>query len=138
MSNQNNCNMKMIIFTLFILLSIPLQMAAQHSVEYTQTKATITNVESKVSGKRPRIVVQVRYVIASGDTINSQLQLNGIPFLESSKEVGDTLTILYQKDNPYLFKTKSQSFFQRYGLYFIIAIVLLFLGYQLIKRKNGA
>ena len=128
----------MIMFTLFILLSLPIQMAEQNSEEFLKTQSTITSVESKVSGKRPRTIVHVQYVIESGDTINGQLQLTGMPFLGSSKKVGDTLTILYQKDNPYRIQTKSQSFFESYGLYLLIVLGLIFIVYRFLKRKNGA
>jgi Protein of unknown function (DUF3592) len=120
--------------TLLVFLS-SMTIAQKVEPQFLETKATITSIETRISGKRPRDIVTVKYVIETGDTIQSQMQFTGIPFLGSFKKVGDTLTIRYQKDNPYFIKTENESFLQAYGIYIIIAIAIFIPTYKYLKRK---
>jgi hypothetical protein len=59
-------------------------------------KATITTIESKISGRSSTAIATVAYVTESGDSIISQTRLLHIPLLGSFKKVGDTVAKIIQ------------------------------------------
>ncbi len=104
--------------------------------EWVSTQAQITALETRISGRKMVTTAQVKYVAPSGDSLSSQVRLMGLPFFGLSKEVGDVIPVVYQKDNPYVVMSKEDSFLQTYGLYILIGLGIVISGYRFIKIKK--
>ena len=122
---------------IFIALSFcSASMQAQEAI-FVETQATITDIQTQINGKRSVVTAKVDYVTEAGDSLSSQTTLLHIPFIGSTKDVGDTVSIFYQKDNPYFIRSKNESFMQAYGWYVIAAITLLYIFVRFrTRRKN--
>jgi hypothetical protein len=103
---------------------------------FVETSAEITELDLSVSGRRSTLMATVNFTTNEGETITSKVRLLHIPFLGSSKKVGDTITILYDTNNPYVIKNQGDSFLQTYGMYILIALGILFSLYSLLKHKK--
>ncbi|WP_149274989.1 DUF3592 domain-containing protein [Pareuzebyella sediminis] len=104
--------------------------------QFIQTEAKITALDSKISGRTSTVMATVLYVTESGDTLKGRTRLMHVPMIGSFREVGDTVSVLYQKDNPYLVKAREESFWQTYGVYILIALGIVISGYQFVKAKR--
>lgn len=119
---------------LFLVLMLCANAAAQ---EWVTSQAQITALETRISGRNMVTSAQIKYaVISSEDSLSSQVRLIGLPFIGLSKEVGDRIPIEYQKDNPYLVRSKEDSFLQTYGLYILIVLGIVISGYRWIKIRK--
>ncbi|GEQ86158.1 hypothetical protein ULMS_16660 [Patiriisocius marinistellae] len=126
--------MKILFFYILTLLS-----TTQQPIENgIKTEAKITSIETKTSGRNTYSMAKIDYVTESGKTISSQVQLVGLPFIGSLKDPGDTITVIYQKDNPYAVLSANKGFIQKYTWHIIIGVLLLVIGFRLIKRKKTA
>ena len=126
------------LLTTSLLLFFGYTLAQTPDTQFIETQATITAIESNISGRSSKEIATVTFTTESGDSITSQTRLLHIPLLGSFKKVGDTITVLYQKENPYLIKTENESFLQAYGIYIFIALGILVMGYRFIRRKKVA
>lgn len=106
------------------------------TLEFTETEAIITNLEKRISGRRSVVTATVKYTTKNGDSLTSQARILHIPFIGSLKEIGDTITIEYQNDNPYLIKSQGDSFLASYGLYILIGLGVLIALYRFRKKKK--
>lgn len=129
--------LKLILF-LTVLTVLEPNIQGSNTEKLLNSQATITSIETNTSGRRTYDIAKIWFITTNGDTIATQVQLNGLPFIGSLKSAGDTVEITYQEDNPYLVKTVSESFLQKYAWYIIIGITLVFYGYRLVKRKKTA
>ena len=121
----------------FLFLIISSKSKTQNAnPQFIETQATITSIETNQSGRRTYTVAKVDFITKAGDSISSQVQLLGLPILGSFKKAGDIITILYDKNNPYLIKSKDASFLLTYGIYIFIALALLLGGYKFLKGKK--
>ena len=118
---------------LFLALILYANAEAQ---EWVPTQAKITALETRISGRKMVTRAQIKYEAPSGDSLSSQIRLMDLPFFGLSKEVGDVIPVVYQKDNLYMVKSQEDSFLQTYGLYILIGLGVIFSGYQLIKKMK--
>ncbi|MGJ8667107.1 MAG: hypothetical protein ACSHW7_12130 [Patiriisocius sp.] len=102
------------------------------------SKATITSIKTNTSGRTTYDIAEIWFISEKLDTISSKIQLYGLPFVGSFKEVGDTVEISYDPENPYLVKSIERNFLEKYAWHIMIGIALLFLGIKLLKRKKTA
>lgn len=121
--------MKLLV-SLFMLATLSLQ----HMENPVKTQATITEIDSKISGRHAHVTAKVQYTTETGDTINSQVRLFYMPFIGALKNVGDTINITYDKTNPYLAESADDSFLSKYGLYILIALGIIITLYRFKNR----
>ncbi len=121
---------------LLILIPLILNSSQPKNNHYTQTQATITKLEEGISGRRSVVTATVKYATKDGDSLTSQTRILHVPFIGALKDVGDTITIEYQNDNPYLIKSQGDSFLVNYGLYIVIGLGALFSIYRFRKAKT--
>jgi len=135
MLNQN------ILITLFLLANtLTYGQQADESMEYISAEATITSLESRTNKNGRHVTAHVDFITQEGDSISSQLLLDGLPIIGSLKSVGDKVNDLYKKDNPGLIQTPARSILTRYAWPIFIVLIVLCVGYQLYhlvkNRKN--
>ncbi|NJM80423.1 MAG: hypothetical protein HC854_13890 [Flavobacterium sp.] len=100
--------MKSIIFIITFLLSFSI---FSQEEEYVSAKGIIKNIEMKRSGRTVKEIAKVTFSTEQGETIETYVELERVPFLGSFKSVGDEITINYNKKNPAMRKQKWVIFF---------------------------
>lgn len=118
-----------------ILLLFTLNLSAQEN-KYIESKGVIKNIEKKRSGKTVKEMATVSFATQQGDTIETIVELERIPFLGSFKSVGDEITINYNKENPALVETNVGSFISKYGMYILIILGIIFSARTYIKARK--
>jgi len=129
--------MKLYALLILFFFCITTDLIAQDNPEYIETEAVITHIVLEMKSRRSVETAKVRYVTVDGDTINNQVQLLHIPLLGSFKEVGDTVKVVYQRENPYFVKSEGGSFLERYTWHIIIALILIFSIPRILKMMKA-
>lgn len=124
------------LFFLFFLL-ITTHIVAQEEPEYVEVDAVITAINLEMKSRRSVETAKVRYVTVDGDTIDNQVQLLHIPLVGSFKDVGDTIKVVYQRENPYFVKSQGGSFLERYTWHIIIVLVIVFSLPRILKMMKA-
>ena len=119
--------MKSLIFIIMFLLSFSV---FSQVGEYVSAKGVIKNIELKRSGRTVKEIATVSFSTEQGETIETYVELERIPFLGSFKSVGDEIAINYNKENPAIAQTKTGNFLLKYGMY-----ILVFLGVVISSRR---
>lgn len=127
--------MRMKSIFLALLFLLPFSLFSQQ-VEYIETKGIIKNIEKKRSGKTIKEIATVSFTTQQGDTIETVVELERLPFLGSFKSVGDGLTINYNKENPALAKTNVGNFISKYGMYILIALGIIYSAKTYIRARK--
>ncbi|MFD2726305.1 hypothetical protein [Hyunsoonleella rubra] len=128
--------MKVYLFLLFFIIFGPINLLAQDESNLIETTATITNIETSISGRRSSAMATVTYSTQNGEQLTSKVRILHLPLLGTFKNVGDTLKVKYEANNPYLLKSSADSFLANYGLYLLIALALL-LGIKRFWKKRS-
>ncbi len=110
---------------LLLFLTITVTSLVQTEANFIEITATITELDTKISGRRSSAMATVNYTTAAGENLTSKVRILHIPFLGSFKKVGDTITVKYDANNPYLLKSNADSFLANYGLYILIGLGVL-------------
>ncbi|AXT53788.1 hypothetical protein D1818_24300 [Aquimarina sp. BL5] len=110
--------------------------AQDTSLEYIETEAVIKEVNFKVRSRRSSATAKVAYKTIEGDSLTSIVKLMHIPFIGALDKEGDRIKILYNKETPLLLTTKSTSFWQSYGLYFLVGLGIIILLYRFLNRSK--
>ncbi|WP_299242797.1 hypothetical protein [uncultured Aquimarina sp.] len=119
----------------FVCFSFSL-FAQDTTTEYIETDAIIKEINFKVRSRRSSATAKVAYKTIEGDSLTSTVKLMHIPFIGALDKEGDNIKILYNKETPLLLTTKSNSFWQSYGLYLLIGLGIIILLYRFIKRSK--
>lgn len=120
-----------------LLLLTLILCAKAEAQEWVTSQAQITALETRILGRNTVTTAKIKYaVVSSEDSLSSQVRLFGLPFFGLSKEVGDRITVEYQKDNPYVVRGKEDSFLQTYGFYILIVFGIVISGYRWIKIRQ--
>lgn len=129
-------NLKIYYIHIFFICSSFSLIAQDTTTEYIETEAVIQEINFKVRSRRSSATAKVAYKTLEGDSLTSTVKLMHIPFIGPLDNEGDTIKILYNKETPLLLTTKSNSFWQSYGLYILILIGVIILIYRFIKRPK--
>ncbi|WP_299888216.1 DUF3592 domain-containing protein [uncultured Lacinutrix sp.] len=113
--------MKAILFITLSIISF-FSYSQEETPNFVDTEAKITELSSQASGRRSTTTATVNFTTNTGKNITSKVRLLHIPFLGSFKEVGDSIAIKYDTNNPYIVKSKSDSFINTYGIYILIVL----------------
>lgn len=127
--------MKTLFLFIFLTLS-SVNSLVQEPASFIETTATITELDTKISGRRSSAMAAVNYTTASGENLTSTVRILHIPFLGTFKKVGDTLTVKYDANNPYLLKSSADSFLASYGLYILIGLGILLTLKRFIRKET--
>jgi len=125
--------MKSIFLTLLFLSSFSV---FSQQGEYRKANGIIKKIEKKRSGKTMKEMATVSFTTQQGDTIETIVELERLPFLGSFKSVGDEITINYNKENPALAKTDVGNFISKYGMYILIILGIIFSAGTYIKARK--
>ncbi|MBS9783792.1 hypothetical protein KGV55_00395 [Candidatus Gracilibacteria bacterium] len=98
--------------------------------DFVKTTGLIKSIEKVGSRKSKKFIATVEYSVEGMDTrLTSTTQLLSVPFIGTFNKEGDEIEILYSKSIPALIKTPLGDLFDKYGMYFLIAIgVIVSLG----------
>jgi len=120
-----------------LFLGFSFSVIAQNDTSaYIETDAIIKEVNFKVRGRRSTATATVNYKTLEGDSLTSKVKLMHIPFIGALDKEGDKIKVLYNKETPLLLTTTSTSFWQSYGLYFLIGLGVIIVLYRFIKRPK--
>ncbi len=108
----------------------------QDQPTYIQTEAKITELDAQVSGRRSTATATVNFTTESGEDITSKVRLLSVPFLGTFKEVGDIIDIEYEANDPYVVKSKADSFLTKYGIYILIGAGVA-LAFKRFRKKES-
>ncbi len=122
-----------IVFTIVLFSAINAQ--AQEDVT---VRAKITEIDTQIRGRQSYAMATVNYTTKEGKQYTSKVRILSIPFVGTSKKVGDSIVITYNTENPYLVKSKSEGFLQTYGIYILIFLGIIAAWYNFKKRKPKA
>jgi hypothetical protein len=126
--------MKSIFFIITFLLSFSVFSQGE---EYVSANGIIKNIEMKRSGRTVKEIATVSFSIEQGETIETYVELDRIPFFGSFKSVGDEITINYNKNNPAIAQTNMGNFLSNYGMYILVFLGIVFSFRTYAKaRKN--
>ncbi len=117
--------MKIIILLVCCFFSFQYVIAQSADVKI-KTQGVILEINKKHSRKYVKEIATVSYTTNDGLELESYLELVRLPILGSFKSVGDEIEIYYTEDNPAFIETKSSSFIRQYGMYFLIALGVVF------------
>ncbi|WP_298320683.1 DUF3592 domain-containing protein [uncultured Aquimarina sp.] len=129
-------NFKIYCINIFFLCFVFSLFAQDTSSEYIETEAVIKEVNFKVRSRRSSATAKVAYKTIEGDSLTSIVKLMHIPFIGALDKEGDRIKILYNKETPLLLTTKSTSFWQSYGLYFLVGLGIIILLYRFLNRSK--
>ena len=117
-----------ILITQFFYNPTPAQQTEQvfETVEAKIIEIETFNRANRKYGVRTSVITKVEYIARDGEKYKSQVQLVGIPFIGTLKSVNDSITVLYDTNNPMILKTKESSFLEAYGLYILIVVGIFY------------
>ncbi len=124
--------MKNIIFILFILCST---LSFSQEEDWVKTEGEITEITAH-RGKRMRVSATIKFRLENGTEQFGSTELFRIPFIGSTKSVGDKITINYNRNNPVILETDLGNFLSRYGMYILIFFGIILSIKPFLKRKE--
>jgi len=129
--------MTKLILILFLGIFSISSSAQSETDEVLETKATITHMDFRITGKRSVSEATVAYTTQDGVKLESKVKLAHVPFITSIYSVGDKITVRYRKENPGILTTPFLDFIHTYGLYFLIGIGIIISVFRLYKVRSA-
>jgi len=128
--------MKSLIFFFFLLLSPLMSLGQFMDDTWVETEAEITEVRTKTNRKATRSYGQVTFKANDGQIYQGEVELAAIPFIGTMKSVGDKVTVFYDPKQPIYVKSQSSSFIEKYGMYILIALGIIFSFWNISKTLS--
>ncbi len=125
--------MKYIYFLLTLSLS---SYSFSQAIEKIETEGEITEITFH-QGKKVRETALVKFNLEDGTEQIGSTDLFRIPFIGSMKSVGDKISIIYTKENPYIVETVIGNFLSTYGMYILILLGIIFSLKLIINYKKS-
>jgi hypothetical protein len=119
---------------LFILLSIP-TLSFSQDIDWIKTEGEITEITIH-PGRKTRETAVIKFNLEDGTEQFGSTDLFRIPFVGSMKSVGDTISINYDKNNPFLIQTVVGTFLSTYGMYILIFFGIILSLKPFLKKKK--
>ncbi len=126
---------KVILIAVLVMFSSSL-FAKEEKIEWIGAKATINKIEKKRSGRKTKEIATISFKTKSGQNTVTVVELMRVPFLGSFKSVGDKISINYSKKNPALAKTLMGNFIDKYGMYVLIILGVVFSVMSFMKARK--
>jgi len=126
---MKNIILVVVIFILLILVTIFSSSQERGWVKTVSEKGDWIQTEGEITkitlhrGKRFRKSATIKFRLENGSKQFGTVDLLRIPFMGSTKSVGDKIKIIYNRNNPVILETLMGNFLSRYGMY-----ILLFFG----------
>ena len=114
--------MKSLLIFGLLLLSIT---CFSQGEEWIKTMGKITEI-NKHRGRYMRETAVVKFNLEDGTEQLGNVQLSIIPYLGSTKSVGDIITVNYNKKNPVILKTNFGKLLSSYGMYLLVFLGIVF------------
>ncbi|WP_299435562.1 DUF3592 domain-containing protein [uncultured Aquimarina sp.] len=119
---------------IFALLLLTANCFSQEE-EWIKTEGKITEI-NKHRGRYMRETAIVKFNLENGREQLGNVQLSIIPYLGSTKSVGDTITINYDRNNPVILKTNFGKLLSNYGMYILVFLGIVFSIKPFLKQKK--
>jgi len=128
----------LIIFT--IVLSINSYSAqSSDNIEWVKAEGKVQSVKCQAGRKRRTCTAMVSYKTRTGKSVKAAVSVAKIPFIGPFEKAGDSISVVYNKKNPYMARSEKENFLMSYGLYILIALVVGFSLLNIMKiRKRKA
>lgn len=118
----------------FIVLSLTLvslfladfAFAQTDRANWIGTEGTIKELKTHRSGRKKSVSAVVTYTTKEGKTYDGQVRLIPLPILGSLKKEGDKIKVFYDPNQPAAVETATGSFLEKYGMYLLIGLGVLF------------
>jgi len=123
--------------TIFIALFFVTTLSFSQEGDWVKTEGEITEITTRIS-KRVRVNAMVKFNLEDGTEQLGSAELFRIPFIGSTKSVGDKITINYNRNNPGIIETVMGRFLSSYGMYILIffGIILSIKPFLKIREKK--
>ena len=129
--------MKNIVFVLLVFVILFLGIAYYFPQEgvWAKTEGEITEITVH-RGKRLKESALIAFTLENGTEQMGTAELIRIPFIGSTKSVGDKIAINYNIDNPVMIETVLRHFLSRYGMYILLFFGIIYSIKPFLKKKE--
>ncbi|MDH7447573.1 DUF3592 domain-containing protein [Aquimarina sp. 2201CG14-23] len=120
---------------LFVLLLLTVNCFSQGET-WVKTEGEITEI-NKHRGRYMRETAIVKFHLENGTEQLGNVELSIIPYVGSTKSVGDTIIINYDRNNPVILKTTLGKLLSSYGMYCLIFLGIIFSIKPFLKQRKN-